>query len=292
MLLRLTRPNEQPTASAPARSLLRRVWRHKSGRIGLILSILLVLLAAIGYVWTPYDPDLPNFALAMKPPSGTHLLGTDEMGRDVFSRIFNAAHRSIGAAFLVLACSFLIGLFVGILSGLMGGLVDTLMMRLVDIVMALPSLVLAFAILGILGPGFKNLLVALILSDWAWYARLARSLAIGSGTRPDILTAKMSGISFSRIVLTHLLPGIATKLGVMATLAFGSMIGAISGLSFLGLGVQPPHAEWGAMLSQSRLYFDIAPWLLLSPAIAILLSVLSANLIGHALRDVTEVKKQ
>lgn len=282
----------QSLVTLPSRGLWFRVWRHGSGRAGLILSGLIFMIGFVGTFWTPFDPDLPNFAMSLKPPSAEHILGTDEIGRDVFSRLINAAHRSVGAALFVLGSSFFIGLFVGTFSGLAGGMVDSLLMRLVDIFMALPSLVLAFAILGILGPGFENLLIALILSDWAWYARLARSLAIGSSARPDILTAHMSGVAQSRIVLTHLLPGIAAKLGVMATLAFGSMISAISGLSFLGLGVQPPHAEWGAMLSQSRLYFDFAPWLLLSPAIAIFVSVLSVNLLGHALRDATEVRQQ
>lgn len=290
MLLPRKPAKTQPIANLSARSLFQRLWQQPSGRYGLILTGFVMAVVFGGFVWTPYDPDLANFAMSLKPPSLDHFLGTDEMGRDVFSRLINAAHRSVGAAFLVLACSFAIGLFVGISAGLSGGIVDNLLMRLVDVVMALPSLVLAFAILGILGPGFFNLLVALILSDWAWYARLARSMAVGSATRPDILTARMSGVSQSRIVITHLLPGIAAKLGVMATLAFGGMISAISGLSFLGLGVQPPNAEWGAMLSQSRLYFDFAPWLLLSPAFAILISVLSANLLGHALRDVTEVQ--
>ncbi len=292
MLLRRNVALAPSLKSRSARSLLQCLWWHKSGRSGLVLSIIVLLVALVGSVWTPYDPDLASFSTSLKPPSADHLLGTDEMGRDTFSRLLNAAHRSVGAAFLVLASSFGIGLFVGVFSGLVGGNIDSLLMRLVDVVMALPSLILAFAILGILGPGFGNLLVALILSDWAWYARLARSLAIGSASRPDILTARLAGISRARIVVTHLLPSIATKLGVMATLAFGSMISAISGFSFLGLGVQPPNAEWGAMLSQSRLYFDFAPWLLLSPAIAIFLSVLAANLLGHALRDISEMRNQ
>lgn len=271
-------------------SILGRLWRHGSGRTGLILSVFLLFLGGWGMIWTPYDPDYANFAMGVKPPSLHHWFGTDEMGRDLFSRLLNGAHRSVGAALFVLASAFFIGISIGVLSGLSGGWLDKLIMRCVDIVMSLPSLVLAFAILGVLGPGFINLLIALILSDWAWYARLARSFVIGCENRPDIITARLYGISNFRILWTHLLPPVAIRLGVLATLAFGSMISAISGFSFLGLGVQPPHAEWGAMLSQSRLYFDYAPWLLLGPAMAIFISVLAANLLGHALRDVTETQ--
>lgn len=271
-------------------NILGQLWHHKSGRVGLLLSVFLLLIGSLGMIWTPYDPDYANFAMGVKPPSSHHWLGTDEMGRDLFSRLLNGAHRSVGAALFVLASAFFIGISVGVFSGLSGGWIDKLIMRCVDVVMSLPSLVLAFGILGVLGPGFINLLIALILSDWAWYARLARSFVIGCKKRPDIISARLYGISNFRILWTHLLPPIAIRLGVLATLAFGSMISAISGFSFLGLGVQPPHAEWGAMLSQSRLYFDYAPWLLLGPAMAIFISVLAANLLGHALRDVTEVQ--
>jgi ABC-type dipeptide/oligopeptide/nickel transport system permease subunit len=152
----------------------------------------------------------------------------------------------------------------------------------------LPGLVLAFAIIGILGPGFFNLLLALVLADWAYYARLARSLTLSARQRPDVLAARMAGIGWWRILCGHILPGIALQLAVVATLGLGGMIAAISGFSFLGLGVQPPHAEWGAMLAESRFYFPIAPWLLLAPSGLIFLSVLAANLLGNGLRDTLE----
>lgn len=283
-VLDVTRPDVVPPPVE--RRLLRRLWRHPSGRWGLLLGAALLLFAALGAVWTPYAPDVPDYTNALKGPSLAHPFGTDATGRDMFSRVMNGAHRSIGAAMLVLAAVFAIGLVLGTLAGLAGGLTDTVVMRVADVAMALPGLVLAFAVLGLLGPGFVNLLVALIVADWAWYARLSRSLSLDARQRPHVIAAQMAGIPRWRIVLGHILPGVALQVGIVATLALGSMIGAISGFSFLGLGVQPPAAEWGALLAESRLFFALAPWLLLAPAWMIFLSVLAANLVGNALRDV------
>ncbi|PIE06628.1 MAG: nickel transporter subunit [Rhodobacterales bacterium] len=283
-LIDITRPVALPRAAD--RHILGRLWRHRSGRAGLLLGLALVLFALVGAFWTPEPPNLPNYANALKPPGLAHPFGTDATGRDVLSRTMDGAHRSIGAALLVLGAVFAIGLMVGALAGLAGGLTDTLLMRLTDIAMTLPGLVLAFAVLGLLGPGFVNLLVALIIADWAWYARLARSLALGARHKPHVIAAEMAGISRARIILGHILPGVALQVGIVASLALGGMIGAISGFSFLGLGVQPPHAEWGALLAESRLYFALAPWLLFAPAGLIFLAVLSANMVGNALRDV------
>lgn len=267
------------------RRVLTRLWRHPAGRVGLLVGGALLFVAALGAVWTPHAPDVPNYANALKSPSLAHPFGTDATGRDMLSRVMDGAHRSIGAALLVLGAVFATGLVVGTLAGLAGGLTDTVLMRIADIAMTLPGLVLAFAVLGLLGPGFLNLLIALIIADWAWYARLSRSLSLDARRRPHVIAARMAGIPGWRIVLGHILPGVALQVGIVASLALGGMIGAISGFSFLGLGVQPPAAEWGALLAESRLYFALAPWLLIAPAGAIFLSVLSANLVGNALRD-------
>ncbi len=283
-VLNVTRPVR------PQRNVFTRLWGHRSGRIGFLIALVLLIFAVLGTVWTPHPPNLPNYANALKPPSLTHLFGTDATGRDLFSRVMDGAHRSIGAAMLVLVAVFTIGLIIGTVAGLSGGLIDTLLMRTTDIAMTLPGLVLAFAVLGLLGPGFVNLLIALIIADWAWYARLARSLSLVARHRPHVTAARLAGIPGWRIVMGHILPGVALQLGIIASLALGSMIGVISGFSFLGLGVQQPSAEWGALLSESRLFFTIAPWLLIAPAGAIFLSVLSANMLGNALRDVSSAE--
>lgn len=283
-MLNLTRPTADIRTTD--RRLLTRLWRHGSGRAGLLIGLALIIFAILGAFWTPHAPDVPDYLEALQPPSLDNPFGTDATGRDLLSRTMDGAHRSIGAAGLVLGAVFLIGLAIGCLAGLAGGVTDALLMRLTDIAMTLPGLVLAFAVLGLLGPGFVNLLIALIIADWAWYARLSRSLALSAGKKPHVIAAQMAGIPRWRIISGHILPGVALQVGIVASLALGGMIGAISGFSFLGLGVQPPHAEWGALLAESRLYFSLAPWLLIAPAGLIFLSVLSANLVGNALRDI------
>ena len=282
----------RPPVPAFSPQTLRRLWPrllgHGGFRLGLVLCIVLLALASVGPLLAPFEPNWPDYAAALQPPSAAHWLGTDATGRDVLSRPLDGAHRSMGAASLVLAAIFGIGLVVGAVAGLAGGWIDMVLMRLVDVMMTLPGLVLAFAIIGILGPGFLNLLLALVIADWAYYARLARSLTLSARQRPDVLAARMAGIGWHRVLFGHILPGVALQLAVVATLGLGGMIAAISGFSFLGLGVQPPYAEWGAMLAESRFYFPIAPWLLLAPAALIFLSVLAANLLGNGLRDTLE----
>lgn len=228
---------------------------------------------------------MPDYSAKLAAPSIAHPFGTDQAGRDQLARLVDGGARSLGAALLVLISVFVVGLFVGIVAGMAGGAIDIVVMRFVDVLMAFPGMVLAIAIVGTLGPGFQNLLLALIISWWAYYARLTRSLVLTARQRPDVIAARLAGIGWGPIVLGHIAPGAVTQLTVVATLDLGGMIAAISGLSFLGLGVQPPQAEWGAMLADARFYFTIAPWLLLGPATPIFASVVAANLIGNALRD-------
>lgn len=267
------------------RTLWGQLLRHNAARLGLILGLILAFIVLVGPLLVTQDPNVPDYGAKLAAPSVDHPLGTDQAGRDQLARLVDGGARSLGAALLVLGCVFVIGLFVGIVAGMAGGLVDVVIMRVVDVLMAFPSLVLAIAVVGILGPGFQNLLLALIISWWAYYARLTRSFVLTARQRSDVIAARLAGIGWGRIVLGHIAPGVVTQLAVVTTLDLGGMIAAISGLSFLGLGVQPPLAEWGAMLSDSRFYFTIAPWLLLGPAALIFLSVVSANLIGNALRD-------
>jgi len=214
-------------------------------------------------------------------------LGADQFGRDQLARLLDGGRRSLGAALIVLVSVLAIGLVTGITAGMGGGIIDAVLMRIVDVLLALPSLVLALAIVGILGVGFQNLLLALISSWWAYYARLVRSYVLAARLRQDVLADRLAGLSWPRIVLGHILPGVLGQMLIVVTLDLGGIIMSIAGLSFLGLGVQPPRAEWGAMLSTSRLFFSTAPWLLIAPAGAIFVSVVASNLIGNALRDVS-----
>jgi ABC-type dipeptide/oligopeptide/nickel transport system permease subunit len=274
-----------PPAAPPSRLLPARLWRDRGARTGLVLLALLAAAAALGPVLAPHDPDWPDYGRALRPPGAEHWLGTDATGRDLLSRLLDGAHRSLGAAALVLALTYAIGLVLGVAAGIAGGWVDTVLMRVVDVVMSLPGTVLAFAVVGVLGPGFTNLVLAMVVADWAYYARLARSYVLTVARQPYIAAAELAGWPRWRIVALHVLPAVAVQLAIVASLSLGGVIGAISGFSFLGLGVQPPFAEWGAMLSESRFYFPIAPWLLLGPAGLILLSVLAANLVGNGMRD-------
>ncbi len=269
-----------------------RLLRHREAQVGLLLGLLLLGAVLFGPLLVTADPHQPNYAAKLHPPSLEHPLGTDQSGRDLLARVLEGGRRSLGAALLALAGTFAIGLLLGITAGMAGGVIDGAIMRLVDILMALPGIVLALAVVAVLGVGFQNLMLALIISGWAYYARLARSYVLTARQRPDVIAARLAGIGWLPIILGHIVPGVATQLLVVVTLDLGSMIAAISGLSFLGLGVQPPLAEWGAMLSDSRFYFTIAPWLLFGPGVPIFLAVVAANLIGNALRDVLDPGRQ
>lgn len=291
-LLSYARPRVALPDAPPVRGLLARLWRHTGARIGLVLAVAIALVAIFGPFVLPYEPNWPDYGSVLRPPDGVHWLGTDATGRDLFSRLLDAAHRSLGAAVIVLGAIYGIGLVVGAIAGLLGGIVDTVLMRIVDVLMSLPGTVLAFAIVGVLGPGFHNLILAMVIADWAYYARLSRSYVLNAASQPFITAAELAGVPRWRILLQHVLPAVAIQLAIVASLSLGGIISAISGFSFLGLGTQPPYAEWGAMLSESRFYFPIAPWLLLGPAAMILISVAAANLVGNGLRDVLDASER
>lgn len=269
---------------------LQKLSARNSARVGIALAGLLLFLALVVPFVSPFEPDKTNPAEKLATPNFEHLLGTDQYGRDVLARIADGARRSLGAAVLVLSGTLFLSLIIGIAVGIVGGIVDAIVMRVADVMLALPSLILALAVVGVLGVGFENLLIALVLSSLAFYTRLARSYAVSARKRADIIVARMSGIGWTRIIFGHIAPGVFVQLLIVATLDLGGVIVAFAGLSFLGLGVQPPNAEWGAMLNESRLFFTTAPHLLLAPATAIFLSVMAANLIGNALRDAGNTK--
>jgi ABC-type dipeptide/oligopeptide/nickel transport system permease subunit len=256
-----------------------------SAAIGVVLLLILGFGVMFGPMLNGQNPASIDYTLKLAPPQPGHWLGTDEFGRDVLARILEGGRRSLGAALLVMAGVLLISVVLGVSAAMAGGIVDQVITRIIDMILALPSLVFALALVGVLGPGFGNLVLAMVVSHWASSTRLVRSFVLVTRGQPDILIARQAGMSWVQVVVGHMLPGIMGKLFVIMTLRLGDIIVGISGLSFLGLGVQPPAAEWGAMLSQARLFFDAAPWLLLAPAGCIFLTVMGANLIGEALRD-------
>ncbi len=249
------------------------------------LSLLVLVVALIGPLVSPYDPNATDYAAAFSPSSAAHWFGCDEMGRDTFSRVLAGARVSVLLSLAAVAVPLVAGTVVGSVSAQVGGAVDAVLMRIADMFQAFPELVLAVAIVGVLGPGLENVVLAIVIVTWAKYARLARSLVLRLKESGFVACARMSGASQAQIVFRHELPHMVPQLLVMAVLDLGYVILAIASMSFLGLGIQQPTAEWGAMLSAARSYFATDPALMVYPGLAIFLTVLVVNLFGSALAE-------
>ncbi len=267
---------------------LAKLRTKRSARFAIIVGLILIIFVILYPLISPFSPDEQIAGAKLLSPSLTHPLGTDQFGRDVLTRIASGGLRSLGAAILVLSLILLVSIALGTFFGMIGSIIDSIAMRVIDVFLALPPIVLALGIVGVLGVGFENLLLAIFVSSLAFYTRLARSFVRISRQRKDVIVARLCGIGWIKIAIGHIFPQVFAQMLIVATLDLGGIIILLASLSFLGLGVQPPDAEWGAMLAESRSFFTFAPWLLFAPALAIFLSVMSANLIGNALRDVTE----
>ncbi len=281
-------PNS-PTASGARR---RRRWaallREPGTALGLFLVVSL-LLAGLLAPWLPLDdPTKINLPDRLLAPSTEHLLGTDHLGRDTFSRIVHGARMTLLAAAATLALSMTIALTVGILSGYHGGWPDTALMGVVDLLLAFPSLILAIAVAGALGPGLFNVLLAAGAVWWVGHARIIRGVTLGARQMEYVTAARAAGAGGPRIILKHIAPNILGPIIVIASLDVGWIILGIAGLSFLGLGAQPPTPEWGAMLNDARPHLQTAPRLLMLPGAAIFVAVLGFNLLGDGLRDMLD----
>ncbi|QSB16816.1 ABC transporter permease [Natronosporangium hydrolyticum] len=274
-----------------SRGLPERLAGHRTAKLGMVLLLGLFAAVYLGPLVWPYDPEALEHAVALQGPSWSHPLGTDQYGRDQLARLLDGGRRSLEATALVLLLSLALGLLVGVCAGVAGGLVDALAMRAVDVILSIPGMVLTLALVGALGPGLTNLMIALVVTTWPPYARLARGVVMGGRTRLDVVSARLAGVGWLRAATTHLLPVATLQVLVVVTIDIGHTIIVIAGMSFLGLGVQPPAAEWGAMLASSRLHLAQAPWLL-APAVAISLVVLAANLVGEALGDSADPRRR
>lgn len=282
----MRRTVELDGAAAPG-ELWRALLRRPAARIGFAIIAVLGVVALVG-PWVTSDPNLPDYGSQLMAPGSAHWLGTDEAGRDLFARAVAGAGTSLGAALLVMTIATVVGLVVGTVSGAIGGILDTVLTRVTDVLLGLPVLVLTLAVVGLLGPGFWNLVLAMAATTWAPLARLARSVAQGSARRPDVIAARMAGIGPVRVAFGHVLPAAAMQVLVSATLGLGETVLALGSLSFLGLGAQPPTAEWGNMLATGRTTFAYAPWQLIGPGLGIILTITAATLISDALRDVAD----
>lgn len=250
-----------------------------------------LVVAAVFAPWlAPMDPDRQNLLARLKAPGfeargAVYWLGSDELGRDVLSRVIYGARVSISVAVLSVLLSGVVGVAVGMLAGYLRGWVETVLMRLVDIFLSIPAILLAIITVAVLGPGFINVILVLALTRWPRYARVAYGQTLAMADRPFVQLSRAMGASTPRVLALHILPNIIGPLVVVATLEFGLMVLFEAGLSFLGLGVQPPMASWGAMLSTGRNYIATAWWIATFPGLALFLLVLSANLIGDTLGD-------
>jgi peptide/nickel transport system permease protein len=253
------------------------------------LFFIILLLAPF---MAPFDPGHVNMDERLKGISAEHLLGTDHLGRDVFSRILAGAQITVGTSLLVLAISLCIGVPIGLLSGYLGGRIDRLFMRMVDAFMAFPDYIVAIVLSGLLGPGMLNLIFAIVVVKWVGYARLARSTVLSEKQKDYIAMAKINGLGSIQILRRHMMPHVVGNVMVLATLDVGKVILMIASLSYIGLGAQPPAPEWGAMLNEGKAFFYNAPHLMVIPGLAIMMVVLISNLLGDFLRDRFDVKNE
>jgi peptide/nickel transport system permease protein len=267
------------------RQVLRALLRDRSAVVGMVMVSLLLLGAVFAPLLAHHDPNHVDVLRKFSPPSRSFPLGTDNLGRDVFSRLLVGARVSIGSSIIAGVLIVTIGTFFGLLSGYLGGPVDLLVGRVVDVLLSFPSFLLAMAVLGLVGPGLRNLLVSVVVVSWAQYARIVRGAVLVERQRDYVEAARAAGASQLRIMRRHVLPNIIAPVIVLLTLDMGIVLLQISGLSFLGLGVKAPTAEWGSMLADGRNYLDQAPQMMTFPGAAIFLFVLGLNLLGDGLRD-------
>lgn len=254
------------------------------------LAVALLLITIFSKYICPYDPYAQDLTQAMQPPSAAHLMGTDTYGRDMLSRVLIGAQTSISSTFALVAIITVFGTVVGIFCGYYGGIVDSVMMRISDVCLAFPGLVFAMAVAAILDGGVRNAVIALALISWPKYSRIARGQTLSIKNLPYMQASQLAGDSVLQMIFRHVLPNIAGPILVTSMLDIGTMMMEIAGLSFLGLGAQPPVAEWGSMMSSGRSMLQTYPWIVLSPGLAIFVSVVIFNLLGDTIRDYMDPK--
>ena len=273
-----------------------RIQKVKKNRIRMKLIVFAGLAAALLLITIfaknicHYDPYAQDLTQAMQPPSAAHLMGTDTYGRDMLSRVLIGAQTSISSTFALVAIITVFGTVVGIFCGYYGGIVDSVMMRISDVCLAFPGLVFAMAVAAILDGGVRNAVIALALISWPKYSRIARGQTLSIKNLPYMQASQLAGDSVLQMIFRHVLPNIVGPILVTSMLDIGTMMMEIAGLSFLGLGAQPPVAEWGSMMSSGRSMLQTYPWIVLSPGLAIFVSVVIFNLLGDTIRDYMDPK--
>ena len=270
------------------RRALKRLIRDRTAVAGFTIIIVVAAACILAPVLATRDPIVTDFSNRFAPPSRAHLLGTDNVGRDVFARILHGGRLSLGMAVSATAGITVVGLFLGLVAGVYGRLAETVIMRVVDVLLAMPTLIFALVIVGLLGQGLRNLIITIILVQWPRYARLVRGMALRIREQEFVEAARAVGATRLRIMTRHIAPNLVGPVVVFSTIDMGTTLLVVSGLSFLGFGVGPPTAEWGAMLAEARSFLDRSPELLAWPGLAITVMVLAFNLAGDGLRDLLD----
>jgi peptide/nickel transport system permease protein len=286
---------EHPAAAEPPLALtlrasrsgqfVRRLARMHLARVGGAIVLVVLLAALLAIVWSPYAPTQQDIRNLLKPPSPAHPLGTDELGRDTLTRVMFGAQASLEVGIIAVGISLFVGSALGLVAGYLRGLTDAVIMRIMDGLLALPTLVLALAITAMLGPSLNNAMLAIGVTGVPIFARLVRGQVLSVRELEYIQAARSLGAGDLRMMLKHVLPNVLAPIVVQASLAMPTAILAEAGLSFLGLGVQPPTPSWGAMLNTAKGYLQQDPWLAIAPGVAIFVTVLGFNFLGDAIRD-------
>lgn len=270
-----------------------RFLQNKTFVVFSVLALCIIFAAIFAPVVTGgVDPLKGSLMDALLPPCKEHIFGTDKMGRDIFTRVIYGARASLTATFGVVALIFLIGSVMGVVSGYFGGVVDAVIMRIADMMLAFPGLVLALAVAGIMGASIKNAIIAIVVVSWTKYARLARSLVLKIRDRDYVAAAIVTGSKTPYMLLRYMLPNALPTLIITAATDVGSMMLELAAMSFLGFGAKPPAPEWGYMLNEGRACMQTAPWLMIFPGLAIFVVVVVFNMLGDSIRDILDPKNE
>ena len=281
-----------PREATPAQRALRRLWRRRGAMVGLVIVMFFVLIALFAPLVAPYDPIATSWSAVRKAPSMAYWFGTDEIGRDVLSRVVWGARASLMAGLLSVSISMALGIPIGLLAAYLGGWTDSLVSRFTDAMLAVPFLILAIALSAFLGPSLGNAMIAIGVSATPVFIRLTRAQVMQIKVEDYVEAARAVGNPHWRIALRHILPNVMPPLIVQATLSIAAAVIAEASLSFLGLGQQPPAPSWGSMLNTAKNYMDNAPWMAVWPGMSIFLLVLSFNLLGDGLRDALDPRQK
>lgn len=260
--------------------------------ISSLIILFMIILALFAPFFAPNDPNFVDITQKLQGPSSQFPLGTDHLGRCILSRLIYGTQTSLGTAFLVMGLTMMISIPLGIYAGSKGGKVDYFFMRTCDTLMAFPSFLLSLALIGVLGTSISNLILAMVLVQWVFYTRVIRGMVLSVKKQNFVLAAKICGTPSLIIVIKHILPTIISQVIILVFMDIGGVILSISGLSFIGLGIQPPEAEWGMMINDSKPFFRNNPSLMLYPGMMIFIIVIAFNLFGDAVRDALDLKKE